>query len=129
MYVLSSLPPHQQSIAGGLFQTVTKLCVTLGYGIATALYNGSSNNLPRSGYYDGDPSWPYATVFWYSTACCALGVFMVPWLRIKTQGHGSDANQRGRLSPASPDTIVIKEKTAEQETVSKSENAIKEVTV
>ncbi|KAL9078162.1 MAG: hypothetical protein Q9157_002920 [Trypethelium eluteriae] len=93
MYVLSSLPPRQQSIAGGLFQTVTKLCMTLGYGVATALYNGTSKDLRQTGYYRDDPSWPYATVFWFATASSALSVALVPWLKIGTQGHGSNSEQ------------------------------------
>ncbi|KAI9657955.1 MAG: hypothetical protein M1821_002612 [Bathelium mastoideum] len=109
MYVLSSLPPDQQSIAGGLFQTVTKLCMTLGYGIATALFNGVSKNPPRTGYYRGDPSWPYATVFWYSAVCCALSVALVPWLRIRTQGHGADTDGKDR-----PEVVTVNRAAGEE---------------
>ena len=110
MYVLSSLPPSQQSIAGGLFQTVTKLCMTLGYGIATALFNGVSKNPPLTGYYHGDPSWPYATVFWYSAACCALSVTLVPWLRIRTQGHGSVPDEKNHPEPVLMEPTAAEEK-------------------
>ncbi|OCK85281.1 MFS general substrate transporter [Lepidopterella palustris CBS 459.81] len=96
MYVLSALPPTRQSIAGSLFQTVTKLCVAVGYGIATAIFNGVAKNPAKSGYYNGDPFEPYAATFWFSTAVASVGVLLVPWLRIGTQGHetrGGDRNE------------------------------------
>ncbi|EHL03841.1 putative Drug resistance protein [Glarea lozoyensis 74030] len=33
MYVLSSLPSHQQSLAGGIFNTITKVGTAVGLGI------------------------------------------------------------------------------------------------
>ncbi|KAI9709127.1 MAG: hypothetical protein M1820_003573 [Bogoriella megaspora] len=113
MYVLSSMPPHQQSIAGGLLQTVTKLCMTLGYGIATALYNGESNSIPDTGYYAHDPAWPYATVMWYSTAFCAASVLLVPWLKIKTQGHWAETEGE-QLGLAAPERAAVEAVSAEE---------------
>ncbi|KAI7041609.1 putative transporter [Hortaea werneckii] len=44
MYVMSSMPPSQQSIAGGIFQTVAKLSMTIGFGIATAVFSAVEKN-------------------------------------------------------------------------------------
>ncbi|KAL9094112.1 MAG: hypothetical protein Q9165_003527 [Trypethelium subeluteriae] len=124
MYVLSSLPPHQQSIAGGLFQTVTKLCTTLGFGIATALYNGTSKDLRQTGYYRGDPSWPYATVFWFATACSALSVALCPWLKIGTQGHGSISDQRAPEDLTHVDRDVGEERAEESKAMPQDEKVV-----
>jgi len=82
MYVMSSLPPHQQSIAGGIFTTVTKLCSAVGLGISASIYNAestSSDALQTS-------LRPYHMVFWFCCAAAAAGVCFVPFLSIKTQG-------------------------------------------
>ena len=87
MYVVSSLPPHRQSIAGSLFQTITRLCTAIGFGIATAIYNAVANNPSKSGYYANNPAELYAAAFWFSMGVAVLGVFLVPFLKIGTQGH------------------------------------------
>ncbi|KAF2471132.1 uncharacterized protein BDR25DRAFT_223842 [Lindgomyces ingoldianus] len=95
MYVLSSMPPSKQSIAGSLFQTLTRLCSAVGYGIATAIFNGVQSSPARSGYYANNAVEPYAATFWFSAGAAALGVLFVPWLKIGTQGHQGD---KGRLT-------------------------------
>ncbi|KAF2728341.1 major facilitator superfamily MFS-1 [Polyplosphaeria fusca] len=95
MYVLSSMPANRQSIAGSLFQTLTRLCTAVGYGIATAIFNGVQNSPATSGYYAYNAVEPYAATWWFSTASAAIGIFFVPWLKIKTQGHTGD---KGRLA-------------------------------
>ena len=92
MYVLSALPPHRQSIAGSIFQTVSKLCVAVGYGIATAIFNAVSANPSKSGYYANDPAEPYAATFWFSMSIALVGVALVPLLTIGTQGHEREAD-------------------------------------
>jgi len=92
MYVLSALPPHRQSIAGSIFQTVTKLCVAVGYGITTAIFNAVSVNPSKSGYYANDPAEPYAAIFWFSMSIAVVGVALVPLLTIGTQGHEREAD-------------------------------------
>lgn len=87
MYVMSSLPASQQSVAGGIFQTVTRLCSTVGFGISTALFNAVQNSPPSSGFHAGDPIAPYAATFWFSTSAAGLSMLLVPFLRVKTQGH------------------------------------------
>lgn len=86
MYVMSSMAQSQQSMAGSIFQTVTKLCTTLGFGIATAVFNSVAKK-PGSlaGYWD-DATEPYTAVFWFSTACAVFSLCLVPFLTIGTQG-------------------------------------------
>ncbi|KAF2183966.1 major facilitator superfamily MFS-1 [Zopfia rhizophila CBS 207.26] len=94
MYVISSMPPSRQSIAGSLFQTLTRLCTAVGYGIATAIFNAVETDPATSGYYANNPVEPYAAAFWFSAGSAALGILFVPWLKIGTQGHKGD---KGRL--------------------------------
>jgi hypothetical protein len=95
MYVLSSMPPNRQSIAGSLFQTLTRLCTAVGYGIATAIFNGVRNKPANSGYYAHNPVEPYAATWWFAVGTAAIGVLFIPWLRIQTQGHAGD---KGRVA-------------------------------
>lgn len=87
MYVMSSLPPSEQSVAGSIFQTVTKLCQSIGYGIGTAVFNSVARDPNMGGYYKNDASsQPYAAVFWFATASSALSVVVACFLTIGTQG-------------------------------------------
>ena len=84
---MSSLPKEQQSVAGGIFQTVTRLTMTVGYGVATAVFNTVSKHSNLGSYYKGDTeTQPYAATFWFSTACAGLSLLLVPFLTIGTQG-------------------------------------------
>ncbi|KAF2168005.1 hypothetical protein M409DRAFT_53340 [Zasmidium cellare ATCC 36951] len=85
MYVMSSMPPSQQSTAGGIFQTVTKLCMTIGLGINTAVFNSVQQKPSLSNYWDRMTQ-PYAAVFWFAFAATTLSVMLVPFLTIGTQG-------------------------------------------
>jgi hypothetical protein len=86
---MSSLSKSQQSIAGGLFQTVTKLCITIGMGISTAIFDGIEKNPPTKGFHAGDPIQPYSGTFYFAFACAGISVFLVPFLTIGTQGHAT----------------------------------------
>lgn len=85
MYVMSSMPPSQQSIAGGIFQTVAKLSMTIGFGIATAVFNAVQKNPQMSDYWDKTTQ-PYAATLWLSAAASILSVCLVPLLTLGTQG-------------------------------------------
>lgn len=85
MYVMSSLPKAQQSIAGGIFQTVTKLCMTLGLGIATALYTTMEKDPSLESYWD-PATQPFTATFWLAAASAGTSVCLVPFLTIGTQG-------------------------------------------
>ncbi|KAF4536093.1 Aminotriazole resistance protein [Lasiodiplodia theobromae] len=83
MYVMSSLPPQQQSIAGGIFQTVTKLCVTIGMGISTAIFDAVvARGTATSGYFANDPIEPYAATFLYCAGIAAVGIPLCAFLKI-----------------------------------------------
>jgi len=88
----------QQSIAGGLFQTVTRLCITVGMGISAAIFDGISKSPSPGGLHAGDPIEPYAGTFWFSTACCAASLLFVPFLTITTQGHDSKETEEKILT-------------------------------
>ncbi|KAK0286538.1 hypothetical protein LTR91_014903 [Friedmanniomyces endolithicus] len=85
MYVMSSMPPSQQSIAGGIFQTVAKLCTTLGFGITTAIFSSVQRD-PRLASYWDTTTQPYTATFWFSVACSVAGLMLVPFLTLGTQG-------------------------------------------
>lgn len=98
MYVMSSLPPDQQSIAGSIFQTVTKLCQSIGYGIGTAVFNAVSQNPNMGGYYKDVPATqPYSAVFWFSTASAALSVVLSCFLTIGTQGGAEKTTEESEI--------------------------------
>lgn len=104
MYVLSSMPVNKQSIAGSLFQTLTRLCTAVSYGIATAIFDAVQNKPAKSGYYAHNKVEPYAAVFWFSAATSFLGLFFVPFLRITTQGHKGD---KGRFKTDTKSGLVV----------------------
>lgn len=89
MYVMSSLPSEQQSVAGGLFNTATRLMATVGLGIQTSIYNtagGTAQGMGALRYR------PYQATFWVSLVGAVLSLFLVPFLTIGRQG--------GRKKPA-----------------------------
>ncbi|KKA18857.1 MFS multidrug transporter [Rasamsonia emersonii CBS 393.64] len=88
MYVMSSLPPSDQSLAGGIFNTVTKLCNNISLGISTAVYNAVRDQN------SGNAIRPYLATFWFSAVIAGLSMFMVPFLKLGTQGGG----EKGELS-------------------------------
>ena len=83
MYVMSALPKEQQSVAGGIFNTVTKLCSAVGLGITTAVYNGVLEASEQRGE---KPIMPYEKTWWVAVACAGLGVLLVPFVKLGTQG-------------------------------------------
>jgi hypothetical protein len=88
MYVMSSLPPHQQSLAGGIFNTVTKICSAIGLGISASIYNAESSGTAAL----QTTIKPYRSVFLFCVASAGLGLCFVPFLTIETQGHESKAS-------------------------------------
>ncbi|KAK5801151.1 hypothetical protein VI817_003363 [Penicillium citrinum] len=89
MYVMSSLPPSQQSIAGGIFNTVSKLCNNLGLGIATSVNSAVAHKMTPS-----TPAIrPYLATYWFAAAAAGISLFMVPFLTIGTQGGDVPAEQ------------------------------------
>lgn len=82
MYVMSSLPLSDQSLAGGIFNTASKFCANISLGITTAVYNSVRNQGPAS------PIKPYLSTYWFAAASAGLGVVLIPFLKLGTQGHG-----------------------------------------
>ncbi|KAL7777375.1 hypothetical protein CFE70_007801 [Pyrenophora teres f. teres 0-1] len=101
MYVLSSMPLSKQSIAGSLLQTVTRLATSVGYGIATAIFDAVKKSPATSGYYANNAIQPYAAVFWFATASAVPGLLLVPFLKVGTQGHAGDTGRVRRASDGS----------------------------
>lgn len=88
MYVMSSLPLAQQSVAGGLFNTVMRLSSSVGFAVSTAVFNG----LDASGANESNLSSEYGkyrTTFFVSLASSGLGLFLLPFLTLKSQGGRS----------------------------------------
>ena len=95
MYVMSSLPPAQQSLAGGIFNTVTKVCSAVGLGISASIYNAESSKSSNSGGALQTGIRPYKMVFWFCVASAGFGLMFVPFLSIKTQGHSETSSVVG----------------------------------
>lgn len=104
------MPINKQSIAGSLFQTLTRLCTAVAYGIATAIFDVVDNNPAKSGYYAKDAMEPYAAVFWFAAAISFPGVLLIPLLRITTQGHKGDQGRvkvGGDIVPVTDEEHVV----------------------
>ncbi|KAK4580240.1 hypothetical protein LTR86_000443 [Recurvomyces mirabilis] len=99
MYVMSSMPAHQQSVAGGIFQTVAKLCTTLGFGISTAVFNAVQQNPRMASYWDRTTQ-PYAATMWAAVASSLLALCLVPFLTLGTQGGKQEAKVSAPTSDA-----------------------------
>lgn len=102
MYVMSTLPPSEQSIAGGIFNTVNKLCNNLGVGIATSVQASIVHRMTTS----SPPIQPYLSVYWFAAATAGLSLVMIPFLTIGKQGNHTP--DKGELTASEED----QEKTA-----------------
>lgn len=90
MYVMSTLPPSQQSVAGGIFNTVIKLCNNLGVGIATSVESSVALRMTTS-----TPAIrPYLSVYWFAAAASGVSLLLVPFLTIGKQGNNVPSNDR-----------------------------------
>jgi hypothetical protein len=83
MYVMSSLPRDQQSVAGGLFNTVTRLAATIGLGVQTSIFNSAGGSSEGAGAVTYRP---YQSCFWVSLVGSGLALFLVPFITIGRQG-------------------------------------------
>ena len=82
---MSSLPPGQQSLGGGIFNTVTKVWTAVGLGISASIYNAESTT---ESALQTDIQ-PYRSIYWFCVASAAAGCLVVPFLTIGTQGHST----------------------------------------
>jgi hypothetical protein len=83
MYVLQSLPTHQQSLAGGIFNVVIRLSNTAVLGISTAIFS-SIESTPAG---MADPMLKYTRTFQTTIAFAAAGLAISPFIRLSTQGN------------------------------------------
>ncbi|KAI9171079.1 MFS-type transporter [Paramyrothecium foliicola] len=83
MYVMQSLPSHQQGLAGGIFNMTIRLGSTIALGLSTAVYE----SVRQAQGEHGDPMVPYHRAFNVSIGIAGLSCFMLPFLRIGTQGN------------------------------------------
>lgn len=96
MYVMSSLPASQQSIAGGIFNTVSKLCNNLGLGIATSVNGAVAHRTDAS----TSAIRPYLAVYWFAAAAAGLSLFLVSFLTLGTQGGATAGDERDVVDSA-----------------------------
>lgn len=99
---MSALPPKQQSLAGGIFNTVTKVCSAVGLGISASIYNAESTSTAAL----QTTLRPYTSVFWFCSAAAGVGLLFVPFLTIVTQGHTTRRNSVTSLN--GPDENAVK---------------------
>jgi len=85
MYIMSSLPSGQQSLGGGIFNTVTKVWTAVGLGISASIYNAESTGTAAL----QTSIRPYTMVFWFCVASAGFGCCFVPFLTIGTQGSSA----------------------------------------
>ncbi|KAI0457522.1 MFS general substrate transporter [Xylaria acuta] len=87
MYVLQSLPSHQQSLAGGIFNVFIRLSNTAVLGISTAVFS-SIKSTPA------DPMLKYTRTFQTTVALAAAGVLVSPFIKLGTQGNAPKVEVR-----------------------------------
>lgn len=111
MYVMSSLPASQQSIAGGIFNTVSKLCNNLGLGIATSVNTAVAHGMTTQTTLIR----PYLAVYWYAAAAAGLSLFLVPFLTIGTQGGSSPGVISEPIAVDEKGELVVSENSTSRE--------------
>jgi hypothetical protein len=110
MYVMQSLPSHQQALAGGIFNTLFRLGAAIALGATTAVFTSVSGT-PEAA---ADPMLPYAKAFQVSIGLSAGSFLFLPFVRLGTQGHApgstgvgdSNVERQGLVVSAPPDKEV-----------------------
>ncbi|KAK5088696.1 hypothetical protein LTR05_002917 [Lithohypha guttulata] len=88
LYVMSSLPPAQQSVGGGIFQTVIRIASTIGLGVSTTVFAAAGGSTEVS----VNVAWrPYQSAFWVGLVGAVIGFCLTPLLTIGRQGHRQEA--------------------------------------
>lgn len=88
---MQSLPPYQQSLAGGIANVVTRLGSSVAMGITTAVYN----SVQLSSQNAADPMLRYNMTFLTCVGFCGFGAVFVPFMRLGKQGGCSKHDGRG----------------------------------
>ncbi|KAL7627678.1 hypothetical protein AAE478_001872 [Parahypoxylon ruwenzoriense] len=102
MYVMQSLPKHQQSLAGGIFNVVIRLSNTAVMGISTAVY--SSVELTPEGM--ADPMVKFTRTFQVSVAFAAVSLLIAPFIRLGTQGNHPEEESQEATDQSEKSTVV-----------------------
>ncbi|KAI1386471.1 MFS general substrate transporter [Hypoxylon trugodes] len=104
MYVMQSLPKHQQSLAGGIFNVVIRLSNTAVMGISTAVY--SSIELTPQGM--ADPMLKFTRTFQLCLAFAGASLLLAPFIRLGTQGnHPKDAQEPGQTEQSQSEKTTV----------------------
>lgn len=82
---MQSLPPHQQSLAGGIVNVVVRLGSSVAMGITTAVYT----SVQLSPENTTDPMLRYKWTFITCVAFCGAGAIFIPFLKLGTQGNST----------------------------------------
>jgi len=85
MYVMQSLPSHQQSLAGGIFNTMIRLCSTVSLGITTAVFSSVAASPAGA----ADPMLKFTRAWQVSLAMAGASLLFVPFIRLGTQGNSA----------------------------------------
>lgn len=80
---MSSLPSHQQSLAGSIFYVVIRLSSTAVMGITTAVF--SSVELTPAGM--ADPMLKYTRTFQTCVGLAGASLLFAPFIKLGTQGN------------------------------------------
>ncbi|KAL4942340.1 hypothetical protein BDV06DRAFT_235503 [Aspergillus oleicola] len=82
-YVMSSLPRHQQSLAGGILSAVNKLLSNIALSISTAVFDAGQKRVRAGSADDVTGLGGYRAAFWMLVGIAGLNLLLVPWLRIE----------------------------------------------
>ena len=88
MYVMQSLPSHQQALAGGIFNTLFRLGSAIALGLSTAVYSSVATTEAAA----TNPMLPFTRAFQVSVGLSAGGLLFLPFVRLGTQGHAPESN-------------------------------------
>ncbi|KAI0106287.1 major facilitator superfamily domain-containing protein [Nemania sp. FL0031] len=105
MYVLQSLPRHQQSLAGGIFNVMIRLSNTAVLGISTAVFS-SVESTPAG---IENPMLQYIRTFQTAVAFAAAGVALSPFIRLGTQGNAPKAEIQEKLEKSTDAMQIVEE--------------------
>lgn len=96
MYIVSTMAPEHQSIAGAIMQTLAKLSQSIGLGAATAIFNSVQDN-PRMAPYWDMLSQPYAACMFFAVGGTGLSLFLTLFITLGTQGGSNNEKTQDRM--------------------------------
>ena len=107
MYVMQSLPSHQQALAGGIFNTLVRLSNVVAMGITTAVF--SSVAVTPEGM--ADPTLKFTRAWQASIGMAGASLLFLPFLKgLGTQGNAPGEKKSDDSSAGAATPIAIDEK-------------------